>query len=474
MPAVLAIDQGTSGTKAMVVDPDAGVLSSATRPVRPRYGDDGAVEIDARRILGSVVEAGREAVSRAGVPVSAVGLANQGETVLAWDRATGTPLTDAVVWQDRRAAGICDAMRADAPGLLRLTGLPLDPYFAAPKMAWLRRERTRQGVVTTVDAWLTHQLTGEFVTDASTASRTMLLDIDAMEWSEAALAAFGLSGEPVPRIVDCAGTVGTTDVFGARLPVTGLVVDQQAALWSQGCRDAGQAKCTYGTGAFLLANVGGADRHGTAPRSAAGLPVSVAWQLAGTPTYCVDGQVYTVASALRWLSDLGVMPRASDLDTFAGSVPDSGGVRFLPAFAGLGAPHWRPQATATVSGLALGTTAAHLVRAALDGIAAMVAELVRTVGAEFGRPLSTLRVDGGLSRSRILMQTQADLAQVPVEVSEDADATGLGVASFAMLGAGMEGGPALTARTREVFHPSVSPEDAERTREAVAALTEVR
>ncbi len=458
---VLAIDQGTSGTKALVVCPERGVLASATVEVHPRHGSDGSVEVDPQTLLDSAIDAGRAALSRAGEPVVAVGLANQGETILAWDRATGRPLSPAIVWQDRRSAQLCRDLAEHAARLRQLTGLPLDPYFCAPKMAWLRhRLATGQAVVTTSDTWLVHQLTGAFVTDATTASRTMLLGLDDGTWSSEALALFGLADLELPRVVDCAGAVGQTSAFGpSALAVTGLIVDQQAALLAQHCHRAGQAKCTYGTGAFLLANLGP-----QATRSRAGLSTSVAWQLGGERTYCVDGQAYTVSSAVRWLVDLGVIHSARDLDVVGSTVPDAGGAIFVPALAGLGAPHWRAEATATLTGLTLGTRAAHLVRALIDGIAAQVADLAQAVQADLADPLAALRVDGGLTRSRLLMQAQADLLQVPVEVHAWPDATALGAAAVAMLGTD----PNLTLddvvpapAPSRVFEPAISTDQAQ-------------
>lgn len=232
------------------------------RPVHPREGPGGLVEVDPAELYGSVVRAGRQALAEAGEPVAAVGLANQGETVLAWDRATGRPLTAALVWQDRRAASVCAELAPHAEALRRLTGLPLDPYFAAPKMTWLRR-LTREGTVTTSDVWLVHRLTGAYVTDAATAGRTQLLDLDRVAWSGTALGIFGLDGEDLPEIVDCDTLVGTTTAFGPELPLTGLLVDQQAALLAQRVTEPGTAKCTYGTGAFLLAQTGPQPRRGT-------------------------------------------------------------------------------------------------------------------------------------------------------------------------------------------------------------------
>ncbi|MGI5359468.1 FGGY family carbohydrate kinase [Streptomyces sp. CA-252508] len=471
---VLAVDQGTSGTKALVICPDRGVIGSATAPVRPRHLPGGRVEADPRELFDSVVGAGRRALAAAGEPVVAVGLSNQGETVLAWDPATGEPLTDAIVWQDRRSADVCAELAPYADRLREVTGLPLDPYFAAPKMAWIRRHLTREGVVTTSDAWLVHRLTGEFVTDASTAGRTQLLDLDRATWSPEALEVYGLSGERLPRIVDAAGAVGTTNAFGPGVPLTGLLVDQQAALLAQGATAPGDAKCTYGTGAFLLAQTGDRPRRG-----GSGLVACVAWRLAGRTAYCLDGQVYTAASAVRWLTDLGVIGGAAELDPVGSSVPDAGGVTFVPALAGLAAPWWRGDARGSVTGLGLDTTAGHLVRALCEGIAAQVVELAGAAATDLGAPLATLRVDGGLTRSALLMQTQADLLQLPVEVASSPDATALGAGALARLGLD----PLLPLgevvprwRPSAVYEPRVSAaEAAERMgafRAAVAALPE--
>jgi glycerol kinase len=428
---VLAIDQGTSATKALVVAPGNEVLGSAEVPVQPRNVAGGGVEQDPEQLYDSVIEAGSRALASARAPVHAAALANQGETVLAWDRRSGTPLTPAIVWQDRRSAGVCERLSGSASDLARITGLPLDPYFAAPKMTWLRENLTTEGVVTTTDAWLLARLGAGYVTDAATASRTLLLDLDAAQWSGDACGVFGLDAGALPEIADCAGVVGETAAFGPVLPVAGLAVDQQAALLAERCFAAGEAKCTYGTGAFLLATTG---PH--AMRSAHGLSASVAWRLGGHATYCLDGQVYTAGAAIGWLTGLGLVPGAAGLDAEGASVPDSGGAVFVPALAGLGAPHWRPDARGAFLGLGLDVTRAHLARAVVEGIAASVALLAGSVAADCGVPLSTLRVDGGLTRSRLLVQAQADLLQVPVAVSKSHDATALGVAAFARLGTG--------------------------------------
>jgi glycerol kinase len=428
---VLAIDQGTSATKAVVFDDDGEILASVEAAVTPRAVSGGGVEQDPEQLWESVLVAGQGAIDRSGGGVAAVGFANQGETVLAWDRGTGRPLSTAISWQDRRAATICAEMAGDAARLTRTTGLPLDPYFAAPKMAWLRRNVTSEGVVTTSDAWLVHRLTGAYVTDATTASRTLLLDLERRAWSDDACAAFGQDPNDLPTVVGSAQEIGRTDAFGPSLLLSGLSVDQQAALVGEHCLEAGESKCTYGTGAFLLANAG--------PRpftSSGGLAVSVAWQLGEDATYCVDGQVYAAGAALAWLQRWGFLGRAEDLDDVAGSVRDSGGVSVVPALSGLGAPWWRPDALASIEGIGPGTEPAHVVRATIDGLAAQVTLLARAAAGDLGRPLALLRVDGGLTRSRVLMQTQADLLQIPVEVASSPHATAAGVAALARLGAG--------------------------------------
>lgn len=428
---VLAIDQGTSSTKALVVAPDGTVLAEAEVAVHPRASGDGGVEQDPEELWQSLLDAGRQALAAAGVPVAVVGLANQGETVLAWERQDGQPLSAAISWQDRRALAICEQLQERGAWLQQLTGLPLDPYFAAPKMRWLRERVTRDGVCTTTDAWLTHRLCGAYVSDAATASRTLLLDLDAVEWSPEACALFAVDPAAQPAIVACAGVVGETAAFGARLPVAGLAVDQQAALFGEACLGVGEAKCTYGTGAFMLATVGNQPR-----RSRAGLAACVAWRLGADTTYCLDGQVYTVGAALSWLRDVRLIDDARDLDRLGGTASDAGGVVFVPALAGLAAPFWRPAARGVFAGLSLATSRPQLIRAVVEGIAAQVAWLARAAAADLGRPLTRLRVDGGLTRSRLLMQVQADLLQAPVEVYPSPHATALGVAALARLGIG--------------------------------------
>ncbi len=422
---VLAIDQGTSGTKAIVVDPENGVVGLAEVPVHPHYLVGGGVEHDPEELLGSVLAAGRTAVEQAGRPISAVSLANQGETVLAWDPKSGAPLTKAIVWQDRRSEELCNALAEHADTLAARTGLVLDPYFSAPKMAWLRRNIEAGGVVTTSDTWLLHNLCGAFVTDATTASRSLAVELGGRDWDRELLALFELDGERLPAIVANDEIIGSTSAFGGDVPVGGIVVDQQAALLAEACLEPGMAKCTFGTGAFLLANSGAVPVHSTA-----GLTSSLAWRVAGDDTFCIDGQVYTAASAVKWLCSLGAISGAEEMDSVA--APDNNGVLCVPALAGLAAPWWKSQATATISGMTLSTGRGHLVLAVLQGIAAQIAELVTAINTD-AAPLTRLRADGGLTRSQVLMQSCADILQVPVDIYPSPHATGLGAAALARL-----------------------------------------
>ncbi|MDO5285497.1 MAG: FGGY family carbohydrate kinase [Actinomycetia bacterium] len=423
--AILAIDQGTSGTKAIVVAEDDTIASLVEAPIRPRYLSDGGVEQDPGELMDSVVETARRAVAEAGLPLAGVTLTNQGETVLAWDQSTGEPLSDLVVWQDSRAQSVCDELAEHADLVASRTGLVLDPYFTAPKMTWLRRNWTSEGVVTTSDSWILHRICGGgLVTDITTASRSLLKPQTSQDWDPELLALFGLADEPVPVIVANDAVIGETTWFQAPVPVAGAVVDQQAALLAESCLEPGDAKCTLGTGAFLLVNAGQ-----QAQPSGSGLSQSTAWMVDQVQSYCYDGQVYTVASAVRWLEQLGLLGGAAQLDEVA--LPDAGGVTFVPALAGLGAPWWRSDARAALVGLNLASGPAQVVTAVLQGIAANVAVLAGMVEEDSGQRISRLRVDGGLTRSRYLMQAIADLVQVEVETYASPHATPLGAVALA-------------------------------------------
>jgi glycerol kinase len=456
---VLAIDQGTSATKAVVVAADGSVLSLAEASIKVQATSDGAVELDPEELWASVVAAGTEAMAAAGHPsLSAIGLANQGETVMAWDRATGDPHGPAIVWQDRRAEVVCEELRDHGAFLAQHTGLQLDPYFVAPKITWLRRLVGDGPTITTTDTWMLHRLCGAFATDVATAGRSLLLDLDTGDWSDRACAIFGVDPESLPTVVGNAEALGDCSVFGGSVPVTGTCVDQQAALFAEHCRSAGEAKCTYGTGAFMLACTG--DRPTRSDNGLVGCP---AWRLGQHLTYCLDGQVYTVGAAVTWLIEMGIMAEPADLDRLGQSVDGSAGVTFVPALAGLAAPYWKPQAKAAFTGMTMSTERGHLVRAAIDGIAAQVALLAQAAGRDLGSPLTRLRVDGGLTRSRVLLQTQADLLQASVEVYPSPHATALGVAAFADLGANPLSQAQLGAATWRpdaVVEPRIGPDEA--------------
>lgn len=457
---ILAIDQGTSSTKALVLDEDLKVLAMATEPVTPVAGDGGAVEQDPRQLLESVISAGRRALDDARVKVDAIGLANQGETVMAWNDETGDPLCAALSWQDRRAAVVSDRLSDAAAELHQITGLPLDPYFSAPKFAWLRTHLTSQGRLGTSDAWLLRMLTGRAKTDVSTASRSLVFDLASLSWSARALDIFGLGDEDLPEIVSCAGLAGTTALFGPELPITGLMVDQQAALLGEGCTDRGDAKCTYGTGAFFLVNVG--DKPLLSEK---GLSTSVAWTADGQTAFCLDGQLYTAGAAVTWLTKMGLLSNASELDVVARSAVDDQ-VVVVPSFAGLGAPYWEPEARAAIEGISLSTGPADIVRATLFGLAAQIALMVGSAsGTELD--LRSLRVDGGLTQSTVLMQMQADLLQIPVEVYDSPHATAIGVAAMARHGLD----PTISIEpphggNRTVYEPAISVDQARTALEA--------
>ena len=473
MANILAIDQGTSSTKALVVADAGDVLGEGSASVHPEAKSGGAVEQDPQELLESIVAAGRAALATAGVAVEAVGIANQGETVLRWDRESGKPFGPALSWQDRRAAPIARELESHADRLTEITGLPLDPYFAAPKMTWLRRETGDEGVITMIDAWLNQQLAGAFVTDAATASRTLLLDLESTTWSDEACALFEIDPATQPEIADCAASVGETTVFGDPLPVTGLVVDQQGALFAESCFAPGEAKCTYGTGAFILATAGDQALH-----SKARLAACVAWRLDGQSTYCLDGQVYSAGSAVSWLEELALIKEAADLDRISSDEGEE--ALFVPSLAGLGAPFWAPDARGGWLGLSLATSRDDLVHAVISGIAAQVASLARAMGDDMGRPLERLRVDGGLTRSKVLMQAQADLLQAPVERYPSADATALGAGALARLGSGAASTPQEAVgdwTPAEVFEPRITAAEAQerlaRWESAAAALADL-
>jgi len=422
---ILAIDQGTTGTTCLVVDDELRPRGRGYRELPQHYPRPGWVEHDPEELWGSVLGAAEDAVRAAGVrpsELAAVGIANQRETTVLWERATGRPAAPAIVWQDRRTAERCRGLPA---GLLRArTGLVPDPYFSATKLEWLlaRTAVPRSGLAFgTVDSWLVWKLTGGRVhaTDRTNASRTLLLDLDSLDWSDELLGLFGVDRELLPRLVRSSGVVGEAELLGVTLPVAGIAGDQQAALFGHGCFERGEAKATYGTGSFVLAHAGA--ERGPAP---AGLLETVA----ASGGYALEGAILASGAAIQWLRDgLGILADAGESAALARSVESTGGVSFVPAFAGLGSPHWNADARGVISGITRGTTRAHVVRAALEGIAFQVADVLDVLPGG----VEVLRADGGASANGFLMQFQADLLGCPVEVAAERETTALGAAALA-------------------------------------------
>jgi len=419
---ILAIDQGTTGTTCLVVDEDLHVLGRGYRELPQHFPRPGWVEHDPEEIWQSVLAAAAEAVAVAGArpgDLTTVGITNQRETTLLWDRATGTPVAPAIVWQDRRTAGRCRELDV---GLIRSrTGLVPDPYFSATKLEWLLREHSRPGLAFgTVDAWLVWKLTGGTVhaTDTTNASRTMLVSLATLAWDDELLELFGVDPSLLPRIVGSAEVVGEGELLGATVTIRGIAGDQQAALYGQGCHRAGEGKATFGTGSFVLVHTG--DDATPPPRGLL--------KTAAADGYALEGAVLVSGAALQWLRDgLGLIADAAESEALACSVDSTGGVVFVPALTGLGSPWWDSDARGLVSGLTRGTTRAHLVRAALEAIAHQVADVVDALP----EPPEVLRADGGATANGFLMQFQADLLGVPVEVAAERETTALGAAALA-------------------------------------------
>ena len=442
---LLVLDEGTTSTRAMLYDPTGrlgGIAQEALQQYSPRPG---WVEHDAAEILAKTLKVARAMVERAGGPdrIAAIGITNQRETVVAWDRRTGEPLGKAIVWQDRRGAAVCDDLRDRGleARIQEKTGLVLDPYFSATKMQWMlaHRPEVRDAGDTlalgTVESWLIWHLTGgAHVSDASNASRTLLFALDGSDWDAELCDLFGVPRAALPQIVGNAEPVGATcvDIFGAAIPITGLAGDQQAATIGQGCLSPGQAKATFGTGAFILANMGA-----VRPRSTHRLLGTILCDIGGVRSYALEGSIFVAGSLMKWLRDnLGVIAAAQDSDPIARSVPDNGGVVFLPALVGLGAPYWRPEATASITGLTNATTAAHIVRAALESMAHQCHDLQSAFAAD-GAEWTQLRIDGGMSGNAWLAQDLADILNVPLDRPEDVETTARGAAMLAAVGAGL-------------------------------------
>ena len=460
---VLALDQGTTGSTALVVHPEGRVLARGYREITQHFPEPGWVEHDPQELWSATLAAARDALASArvtGADLAAIGITNQRETTVLWDRKSGAPLHRAIVWQDRRTADRC--RRLDAAQIAEATGLVPDPYFSASKVEWLLaklRPRAAATAFGTVDSWLVHRLTRgrAHVTDPTNASRTMLYDIGALRWSDELLAEFGVPREILPEVRPSSGDFGTADAewFGAEIPIAGIAGDQQAALFGQGCVTAGSAKNTYGTGAFLLLHTGA-----RRVRSTRGLLSTVACDERGRPAYALEGSVFIAGAAIQWLRDgLGLIASAAGTEALARGVPDTGGAVFVPAFVGLGAPHWESGARGAIFGLTRGTTKAHLVRAALESIAYSTREVLEAMSGDAGLGLAELKVDGGAAANDWLMQFQADVLGLSVARPAVVESTAMGAARLAGLAAGVwQPADWAAARDATVFRPGTRPE----------------
>jgi glycerol kinase len=458
---ILAIDQGTTGTTCLVVDEELRIRGRGYRELPQHFPRPGWVEHDPDEIWQSVVGAAEEALRDAGIKpgaLRAIGITNQRETTVLWERATGRPAAPAIVWQDRRTAERCRQLPAE---LIRArTGLVPDPYFSATKLEWLlaRTEAPPSELAFgTVDSWLVWKLTGGrvHVTDRTNASRTLLLHLDSLEWDEELLQLFGVDPALLPRVAGSAEVLGEAELLGATVPIAGIAGDQQAALVGQGCFERGEAKATYGTGSFVLVHVG-AERE----RAPAGL-----LETAAAPAgYALEGAILASGAALQWLRDgLGILGDAAESEELARGVESTGGVHFVPALTGLGSPHWRPDARGLITGLTRGTTRAHLVRAALEAIAFQVADVLEA----FPSRVEVLRADGGASGNGFLMQFQASLLGCPVEVAAERETTALGAAVLAGRAIGLwpdDDAVRSLIRRGAVYEPAGDPEELERRR----------
>jgi glycerol kinase len=447
MQYVIALDQGTTSSRAIVFDREGGIRGVAQREFRQVFPQPGWVEHDATEIWASQSGVLHEALAMAGAgahDIAAIGITNQRETTVIWDRATGRPIANAIVWQDRRTAPLCDELRAagHAPLFARKTGLVLDAYFSGTKLRWLldnvdgARARAERGELAfgTIDTWLIWNLTGGRVhcTDPSNASRTLLFDIHAGQWDDELLALLGVPRAVLPLVVPSSGVCANASIDGVDIPIAGIAGDQQAALFGQACIAPGMAKNTYGTGCFLLLNTGKA-----AVTSRNNLLTTIAWQRGGVTDYALEGSVFIGGAVVQWLRDgLKIIRTAADVDVLARSVPDNGGVYLVPAFAGLGAPHWDAYARGAIFGLTRGASGGHIARAALEAIAFQSADVLAAMEKDAGITLTELRVDGGATANDLLLQFQADILGVPVVRSRVRETTALGAAYLAGLAVG--------------------------------------
>jgi glycerol kinase len=444
MRYVLAIDEGTTGATCLMIGEDGRVAGRGYREIPQYFPAAGQVEHDAVEILECVKAAARDAVESAGATPDAIGITNQRETIVVWERDSGKPVHRAIVWQDRRTAPRCAELAGQADRIAELTGLVPDPYFSATKLEWLlQRNRLLERysasdlAAGTIDTWLIWQLTGGAVhaTEPTNASRTMLYDIDARRWSPELCDTFGVPLEMLPDVRSSLGDFGAAkgDVLGFDAPMMGVAGDQQAALFGQGCYEPGSGKNTYGTGAFLLLNAGQ-----TRPAGAPGILTTIACDARGAPVYALEASIFIAGAAVQWLRDgLGIIGSAGETEALARSIESTDGVYFVPALTGLGAPHWEANARGTIVGLTRGTGRAHLARAALEAMAYATAEVLASMADASGTHFERLRVDGGATMNDWLMQFQADVLGVPVERPDMVETTALGAAGLAGLAAGV-------------------------------------
>ena len=446
---LLALDQGTSSSRSIVFDAHGQIVAMAQREFRQIFPQPGWVEHDPREIWSSQLATAQEALAKAGIratEVAGIGITNQRETTIVWNRATGEPLCNAIVWQDRRTEPACAALRERGlEALVReRTGLVIDAYFSGTKLKWIldqipgARNAAKRGELAfgTVDSWLSWQLTGGtvHVTDVSNASRTMLFNIHRNQWDDELLAMLDIPREVLPAVHASSHVYGHTraELFGAPIAIGGMAGDQQSALFGQACFSTGLAKNTYGTGCFMLMHTGEECRA-----SSNGLITTSAAQIDATPEYALEGSVFIGGAIVQWLRDeLGMIRHASEIESLAGSVPDSGGVYLVPAFTGLGAPHWDQYARGAILGLTRGSNKGHIARAALEAIAWQSADVLRAMEADAGTPVKELRVDGGAAANNLLMQIQADILQAPVVRTKLLETTALGAAYLAGLAVG--------------------------------------
>lgn len=449
MRAILALDQGTTSSRAILFSHAGEVLGVSQREFQQHYPQPGWVEHDAQEIWESQLAVAQEVLQKCNISpdeIAAIGITNQRETTVVWDRATGKPIHNAIVWQDRRTAGFCDQLREKGhePTITQRTGLVIDAYFSGTKIKWLldnvagARERALRGELAfgTIDSWLLWNLTGGklHITDISNASRTMLMNLATGQWDSELLEILDIPASLLPEIRPTSQVYGVTDAayFGAPITLGGAAGDQQAALFGQNCIEHGMAKNTYGTGCFMLMNIGNQPRI-----SKQKLLNSVAWKTAEETAFALEGSVFIAGAAIQWLRDeLRIIGSSAEVESLASSVPDSDGVYLVPAFAGLGAPYWDSYARGTIVGITRGTSAAHLARAALEGIAFQVADVLSAMELDSGLRIQELRVDGGASVNNLLMQFQADILQTPVVRPTVVETTALGAAFFAGLAAG--------------------------------------